>query len=84
MKFILILTLSIAMIGVMVPDALGKTYVGEVVPYKSGEPYGFSIDYPNDWVIYDEVIDVIPELEEPPDRGDLDIMGVLDSEYFFS
>ena len=57
MKFILILTLSIAMIGVMVPDALGKTYVGEVVPYKSGEPYGFSIDYPNDWVIYDEVID---------------------------
>ena len=33
---------------------------------------------------YDEVIDVIPELEEPPDRGDLDIMGVLDSEYFFS
>jgi DNA-directed RNA polymerase, mitochondrial len=33
---------------------------------------------------YDEVIDVIPELEEPPERGDLDIMGVLDSEYFFS
>ena len=33
---------------------------------------------------YDEVIDVIPELEEPPNRGDLDIMGVLDSEYFFS
>jgi DNA-directed RNA polymerase len=33
---------------------------------------------------YDEVIDVIPELETPPERGDLDIMGVLDSQYFFS
>jgi len=33
---------------------------------------------------YEEIVDVIPELEEPPNRGDLDIMGVLDSEYFFS
>jgi len=33
---------------------------------------------------YENVVDVIPDLEEPPSRGELDITGVLDSKYFFS
>ena len=33
---------------------------------------------------YENVVDVIPYLEEPPSRGELDITGVLDSKYFFS
>jgi DNA-directed RNA polymerase len=33
---------------------------------------------------YENVVDVIPNLEEPPPKGDLDISGVLDSKYFFS
>jgi DNA-directed RNA polymerase len=33
---------------------------------------------------YENVVDVIPNLEEPPPKGDLDILGVLDSKYFFS
>ena len=40
------------------------------------------IDVLNDF--YDNVNDVIPDLEPPPSHGDLDIKGVLDSEYFFS
>ena len=33
---------------------------------------------------YDNVVDVIPDLDDPPNRGELDILGVLDSRYFFS
>ena len=33
---------------------------------------------------YENVVDVIPDLREPPSRGELDITGVLDSKYFFS
>lgn len=33
---------------------------------------------------YDNVIDVLPDVKEPPEKGDLDIQGVLKSEYFFS
>ena len=33
---------------------------------------------------YENVVDVIPDIAEPPSRGELDITGVLDSKYFFS
>ena len=33
---------------------------------------------------YDNVVDVIPDLDDPPNRGELDILGVLKSRYFFS
>ena len=33
---------------------------------------------------YENVVDVIPNLEEPPSKGELDISGVLTSKYFFS
>ena len=33
---------------------------------------------------YENVVDVLPNLEEPPSKGELDILGVLDSRYFFS
>ena len=33
---------------------------------------------------YDNVVDVIPDLEDPPSKGELDILGVLASKYFFS
>ena len=33
---------------------------------------------------YENVIDVIPDLADPPLKGGLDISGVLDSKYFFS
>ena len=33
---------------------------------------------------YDNVIDILPDLDDPPEKGDLNIKEVLNSKYFFS
>ena len=51
MKILILSVLAFAMIGFMIPDALGKMYVND-------GPLEFSINYPHGWIVNEELRDI--------------------------